>query len=208
MYYFNGILGEVDDVACHTGVGDATWPVLICLLGGFRVLKGGRPVPLHGSKAEVLLRCLGLHHQQPVARDLLLETMWPSHALDLAGQSLNSLMYSLRKSLGDHVGGDAPVLHEDGYYRLNWEAGVGVDVACFESLIKAGDKCVLTNQLSTAVSFYVQATEFYRGDLCAGADINSMIARERLRVHFLTVLARLADYYFLVKEYGRCLQRT
>jgi hypothetical protein len=34
---------------------DTTWPLLICVLGTFRVLQAGRPVAVHGGKTEALL---------------------------------------------------------------------------------------------------------------------------------------------------------
>ncbi|HRQ40324.1 MAG TPA: BTAD domain-containing putative transcriptional regulator [Chloroflexota bacterium] len=205
MYPIGDVTLELNDAVCHTPVDDTLWPILICLLGDFRVLKGGHPISLNGGKAEHLLRCLGLEPDQPVPRDMLLETMWPGHPPDLAGQSLNSLTYSLRKMLGDEIGGDTPVVHEDGYYRLNQAAGVGVDVTWFENLIKAGDHHMLSNNLTVAVSFYTQAARLYRGDLCAGTDIHCVMVRERLRAHFLTILAHLADYCFATEDYGRCL---
>ena len=190
MYHFNGIPVEVVDPASPIRVSDTVCPILVCLLGEFRVLtKVGQSVRLNSSKAGVLLYYLGLQYQQSIPRDVLLETVWPGHAPELASHSLNSLTYSLRKLLGDDIGGDAPVLHEAGYYRLNREAGVGVDVAYFESLVKAGDQQVVANNLPTAVSFYAQAIQLYRGDLCAGTDINSVMARERLRAHFLRILS-------------------
>jgi DNA-binding SARP family transcriptional activator len=182
-----------------------TSPLLICLLGEFRLLKRGQPIPIHGGKAEMLLRYLALHHHQPIPRPLLLEWIWPGHDPLLAGQSLNSLTYSLRKWLGDGLGGESPVLHEDGYYRLNEEAGVEVDMAAFEAFVKMGDQHSFANRLTAAIPCYTRAEQLYRGDLCADTDINTVMVRERLRAHFLAVLARLADYYFSVNEYGRCL---
>jgi DNA-binding SARP family transcriptional activator len=205
MYPISGAALELND-AFHQTSGDDLRPILICLLGEFRVLIGGRPVSLNGGKAELLLRYLGLQSDHPVPRDVLLETIWPGHPPDLSGQSLNSLTYSLRKLLGAKIGGDTPVLHEDGYYRLNQEAGVGVDVTWFENLVRIGEQHVSANNLPVAIPFYDRATQLYRGDLCACTDINSVIVRERLRTHFLTALAHLADYYFATGEYGRCLQ--
>ena len=88
-----------------------------------------------GAKAEALLCHLGRQHDRLVARDAILETVWPGHDPALAGQSLNSLIYT-RKSLGDESGDT--VVHHDGGYRLN-DAGVGVDLAYFEELIQVGD---------------------------------------------------------------------
>lgn len=181
------------------------WPILICLLGGFHVLKAGRVVSFHGEKVGSLLSYLGLRHQQSVPRGLILETIWPGHTTALAGQSLNSLTYSLRKSLGDEIHGHAPITYEDGCYRLNKEAGVSVDVAWFEALVHTGDQHVFANNLPAAIPSYMQAVQLYHGDVFAGADINAVITRERLRALFLTVLARLADYGFATNSYGRCL---
>jgi DNA-binding SARP family transcriptional activator len=63
----------------------------------------------------------------------LVNLLWPASDSTQATQSLNSLVYSLHKLIGDALSGAPPVLHEDGYYRLNMEAGVGVDVACFDA---------------------------------------------------------------------------
>jgi DNA-binding SARP family transcriptional activator len=181
------------------------WPILVCLLGSFRVLKFGQPVAIRGSKVEVLLRVLGLRHQYTVSRERILETLWPGHDTGLASQSLNSLLCSLRRLLAVDGQNGAPVLHEDGYYRLNKEAGIGTDIACFEELVKSGDEYVHAENTPVAVPLYIQATQLYRGDLCAGTDINSIIERERLRVHFLRLLARLADYFYSVDDYTACL---
>jgi DNA-binding SARP family transcriptional activator len=181
-------------------------PILVCLLGNFRVLKWGQPVVFHGSKLELLLRLLGVQYQYAVPREQILENLWPGHDPGLACQSLNSLLYSLRKSLAGNGHNDAPVLCEDGYYRLNKEAGIGTDIACFEELVKSGDEYVCADNTPVAVPFYIQATQLYRGDLCAGTDLNSVIERERLRVHFLRLLARLADHFYSVADYPACLQ--
>jgi DNA-binding SARP family transcriptional activator len=192
-------------VVSHVEDSQNTRPILVCLLGEFRVLKAGRPVTVHSPKAEALLRYLGLQHERPVPRDTLLELLWPGRPPDLAGQSLNSLVHSLRKSLGDEIQGASPVLQQDGYYRLNEEAGVGVDMAYFEALANAGDQYVFNNNWLAAIPFYTQAIHLYRGDLLIGADVSAIVERERLRAHFLSLLASLADYSFSVNDYGFCL---
>jgi DNA-binding SARP family transcriptional activator len=186
-------------------LGRSVFPILICLLGSFRVLKSGRHVVIHSQKAEMLLRQLGLQHRYAVPRELLLEALWPGHVPTLASQSLNSLIYSLRKSLGNDNHNNAPILHEDGYYRLNKDAGVSIDIARFEELVKAGDQCRHAGNTPAAIAFYARAAQLYKGDLCGGTDLNAVIERERLRAHFLTVLARLADYYFSLQDYSLCL---
>ena len=60
-------------------------------------------------------------HERGVARGTLLNTLWPQSDTFQASQSLNSLIYSLHKSLGAALGGAPPTLHVDGSYRLNTE---------------------------------------------------------------------------------------
>jgi DNA-binding SARP family transcriptional activator len=112
----------------------ASWPIPICLLGNFRLLHIGHPIAIpSGGKIETLLGHLGRQFDHRVLRTVLLDLLWPASDSALAHQSLNSLVYSLHKLIRDALGGAAAVLHEGGYYRLNMEAGVGVDVACFEA---------------------------------------------------------------------------
>ena len=54
-----------------------TCPLLICVLGTFRVLQAGQPVPVHGSKTEALLCHLALHYADGVPGAALLDTLWP-----------------------------------------------------------------------------------------------------------------------------------
>ena len=182
------------------------WSILICLLGTFRVLKRGEAVPLRGGgKLESLLSYLALRQHGATARDTLLDSLWASSEPGLAGQSLNSLVYSSHKLLADAIGGAAPVLHNQGHYRLNVEAGISVDVACFDAEANAGDQQARTGGQSQAAACYRRAVELYRGDLCTTADVYAIIERERLRARFLTLLARLADYHYRAGEYDACL---
>jgi DNA-binding SARP family transcriptional activator len=110
--------------------------------------------------------------------------------------------------LSDALCGAPPVLCHDGYYCLNKEAGVGVDIACFEYLVHAGNDEMRANNPLAAADFYAQAVQLYRGDLCMDTEVNTVMERERLRAHFLTTLARLGDYYFSVQDYSCCLHYT
>jgi DNA-binding SARP family transcriptional activator len=180
---------------------------MVCLLGTFRVLKLGQPVATRqGGKAEVLLSTLGLHDPIGVPRDTLLNILWPNSEWTLAGQSLNSLVYSLHKLLGSVIGNAAPVLLDEGRYRLNHEAGVGVDVSVFDALVERADRHARAGQHDTAIDSYLQAVELYRGDFALDTDVASILERERLLVAYLTLLARLADHTYAAGDYRHCLQ--
>jgi LuxR family maltose regulon positive regulatory protein len=189
------------------GGDEAHCPILICLLGNFLLLKAGQPIVLrNGGKTKALLGHLGLEQEHGLPRDTLLQLLWPMGDTALASQSLHSLVYSLHKLVGDALDGAAPVYHDEGGYRLNLAAGVGVDVTRFDALIKAGDQQARTGDLATASQTYRGAVELYRGDLCLDTDVQTRVERERLRTRYLTLLAQLADYHYSAGEYTASLE--
>ena len=189
---------------------NTAWPVLICLLGDFRVLRAGRPLRgLGGEKAQNLLAILALRCEVRVPRDALLALLWPDSDAPLARQSLNSLVYCLHKHLGPALDGAAPIRCTDGCYRLNMEAGIGVDLACFAELVGEGDRQSRAGDVLGALRTYSRALELYRGDLWtgswSGADLRITMEREYLRASSLTLLARMADYAYAEHDYAACL---
>ncbi len=181
-------------------------PMLVCLLGTFRVLKVGTPVQLRGGvKGENLLVALALGPEYGVARDELIAQLWPDGQLALAAQSLNSLIYSLHRLLGDALGGASAIVYESGAYRLNWEAGISLDVTLFDRLTHAGKIRQRAGEHAAAAASFEQAVACYRGDLCVATDSRAIIERERLRAQCLNVLAFLADYHFAARDYSRAL---
>jgi DNA-binding SARP family transcriptional activator len=200
-------LGQGTDPAADTI--ESRWPILICVLGAFRVLKAGRPIHVrNGGKTQALLSNLSLCRGYCASRDTLLEALWPGSPEMLSRQSLNTLVHDLRLLLGGAIGGAAPVLYTDGYYRLNTEAGVGVDVACFDSLARDGERQVRSGSLAAAAVAYSQALRLYRGDLCVATDSHQVVQRERLRTLYLTLLEHLAEYYYSEGNYAACLRVT
>lgn len=182
------------------------WRILICLFGRFRVLGSGQPIPLRGGgKTEDLLATLALRDRFAAHRDTLLASIWPDSDQVLAGQSLNSLVYSLNKLVGDRGISVTPILHEDGWYRLNVAAGIGVDVACFQELANAANRARQAGNQGSATALYRRALGFYDGDLCGGSDGHAALERERLRAIYLNILARLADDSYAGADYDDCL---
>jgi DNA-binding SARP family transcriptional activator len=188
---------------------EASLPILICLLGSFVLLRAGQSVAVHGGgKIETLLGRLGLQSGRRVPRAVLVNLLWPASDSAQATQSLNTLVYSVHKLIGDALGGAAPVLHEDGYYRLNVEAGVGVDIACFDAWANTGDQQVREGDLVHAAMSYGKSVQLYRGDLSVETDVSSALERERLRARFLGLLAYLADEQYRASDYGACLEQA
>src|SRR5437879_1114372 len=88
---------------------DMSSPVMICLLGNFRLLRAGALVRLRaGGKSEALLAYLGIQANRRVARERLVQALWPESDPDLAFNSLYSLISRLHKLLGPTLQGAAP----------------------------------------------------------------------------------------------------
>ena len=181
--------------------------VAVCLLGSFRVLKHGAPVSLRpGGKGEQLLGQLALRSPDGMPRETLLAHLWPETEIALAAQSLNTLVYSLHRLLGDALEGRSPVLTRAGRYVLNAGAGVQVDIDAFDIAARDGDRLSGLGDHIGAVESYRGAVALYAGDLAFGSDILALVERERLRSRYLLVLAHLADTHFESSEFDRALE--
>lgn len=168
-------------------------PVRVCLLGGFRLLRGAECLPVRpDGRLESLLIALAIHGQAGLPRDELLLAVWPGAEERLAGQALNTLVHSLRINVAEAIGGQPPVVHQGGRYRLNRSAGVITDVELFDTIVDQGDRALRRNDESTALRAYAAAVSTYEGDLVPGSNIQQLLEAERLRARFLTALSHLA----------------
>jgi DNA-binding SARP family transcriptional activator len=191
----------------ESDVAAADQPVLICLFGGFRVEKSGAEVPLRAAgKSAILLSNLALRERYRASRESLLEALWPDGDEARAAHSLNSLIHVLRQTLGDVLSGEPPVVYSGGGYQLNVDAGVGVDVANFDALVRAAERQLAIGDTAAAVESWQRAVELYRGDLSASDDLHTIVECERLRAAHLTLLGRLADHYFNECDYHAALR--
>lgn len=181
--------------------------ILICLLGAFRVTNSGQDVTIaRGSKVEAFLTYLALRYRESISRELLLTALWPECDAAHAGQSLNSLVYSVQKLFGSAQAGVTPVIQANGYYRLNDQADIAVDIALFSVQADLGDRFERERLPSNAARAYERAVDYYRGDLCTNGDVGALLEREYLRARYLDILSWLADYYYGLQNYRSALQ--
>lgn len=193
---------DVEEIATGALEGSADHSVLICLFGGFRLIKGGTNMSIRGGgKLEALLTKLALCDGYSAPRDWLLDALWPGVAVRRAAQSLSNLVYESRKLLGDCLDGAPPVVRVDGRYRLNLEAGVTVDVGWFERLVSLGEGYFRAGDHRRGISSFRRAAAVYRGDVTVDEGPRMVIERERLRALYLTVLARLGSYHLEMGDY-------
>jgi DNA-binding SARP family transcriptional activator len=185
---------------------DLTEPVLICLLGTFRVVKAGADVPVHsGGKTATLLSSLALRDRHRATRESLLETLWPRAEATRSAHSLNSLIHALRQMLGDVLAGASPVIYRAGSYELNVSAGVGVDISHFDALAGIAERQQRSGDSDAAVRSWRRAVALYHGEIYAADDMRAIVQRERVRALYLSLLGRLADQHFRECDYPAAL---
>jgi len=185
--------------------------VLICLLGGFRVLKAGARVSVRsGGKTAALLASLALRDRHRASREELIETLWPEADASRSGHALNSLVYALRQLLGDALEGAPPIIYSAGVYQLNVDAGVKVDIVQFDALSRTAEQNLRQGNVTAAVRLWRQAVALYHGDVCTGVDdgVRTIVQRERLRALYLSLLGSLADQSFRDRDYAAALDHT
>lgn len=183
--------------------------VRVCLLGGFRLLKHGQQLRVRpGSKTCVLLSNLALRYLPGINRDELLDLLWPATSAALAAQSLNTLVYTIHRELGDALAGRPPIVHLDGRYRLNVEGGVVVDVAEFDAAVNDGDRLSRDGRSDEAMVSYGGAAAMYTGDLVLGSEVQHVIECERLRARYLYARSRLADHHFTTGSFAMALDHA
>jgi DNA-binding SARP family transcriptional activator len=198
----------VQDWMSAVGDGGPGLVVLICLLGGFHLLARGIQPQIRGrGKTEALLTYLGLAGRRGMSREELTAAIWPAKDTALAQQALKTLIRAVRDVLGAALGGASPVVYQAGAYRLNQEAGVGVDLGCFEALASAGDHLLHRGRAVAASDAYARAVQLYAGDLAPlpNEPVDISLERERLRARYLNLLARLAQQALVDKNYDLCL---
>jgi DNA-binding SARP family transcriptional activator len=191
----------------RNGRADGDPALLVCVLGSFRLLGSGKPVQIgSGIKAELLLTQLALGGETGVRRQTVLRTLWPNSTHDLANCSLCTLLYSLRKLVGAHLGGAPTVVRTSDRLVLNYDAGVRVDTQFFEGFVRDGQNWEDGGQYRAARESYERAMSVYIGPLCVGGDPDWLIESERLQGLYLTLLTRMADMEFREGDYAACLK--
>lgn len=176
-------------------------PVIeVRLLGPFEVTVDGSSIPLRaGGKPVAVLKFMASIGDQPIARDVILDALWPDVPAGAAGSRLRAAMHALRRMFGeDNAAGAVEVLeYELGQYRLFPGASLETDVSRFEAAAEAGRRHDRSGEIEDAIACYTEADRLYRGDYLEGDAYSewTMVRREQLRDMHLTLLARLAHLH-------------
>lgn len=164
----------------------------------------------HSLKAKSLLKFLVSRKKKPVAKEVLLETLWPNCDPQVGKNNLKAAVYSLRHTLSpDEEGSQVPqlILFSEGQYLINPEVELWVDVEEFERHWLAGHKLEKERETEEAMKEYRLAEELYRGDYLEDDHYAewTLLPREALKDTYLTILGRLAKSSFESEDYESCI---
>jgi DNA-binding SARP family transcriptional activator len=151
----------------------------VYLLGRFEVVRDDAPIPAHAwrrRRPADLLKLVALAPRRSLARERVVETLWPEKDAASGANNLHRALYDLRQILGGRF-----VDIEQGEVSLR--ADVWLDVDAFEAAIQKGDRASLA-----------AAAGLYRGDLSPEHRDLAWLADRRalLRARFVQAALPLA----------------
>ena len=173
-------------------------PVEIRTLGGFRVLRGGRPVHMtewRSRKARDLLKILLARGGRRVPRELLMETLWPGEDPVKLGNRLSVALSIARAVLDPERKFDAEHFLRADKEAVELDAShVAVDAQRFVRLADAG-LAARRDGAPEAGDLLIDAESLYAGDFLE-EDVYedwTVSTREQLRATYVNVARALAE---------------
>jgi DNA-binding SARP family transcriptional activator len=168
--------------------------------GRFEVLREGVAVrDWRRTKARTMLKYL-VDRRHPVARDVLIDLLWPESEPRAANNSLRVTLHALRQVLGswrDEANAEQEyVVLDDGNFFLNPAARPRVDVEEFAIHFETGFRLERRQRVAEALREYEAAEALYRDDYLI-EDLYedwSVARREQLKDQYLLLVTRLADH--------------
>jgi DNA-binding SARP family transcriptional activator len=173
------------------GLDQWPWPVKIRTLGGFEILKDGKPLSYSRKvqqKPLAMLKLLLALGGKEVTEEKITDALWPEAEGDLSHQSFTTTLRRLRMLLGD----ERAIVLRDGRLSLD-DRFCWTDVRALDRFIAEADGKKEGPKHDTARhrKMISQILDLYRGPFLSGEeDHTSVVAcRERLRSRFLRCVA-------------------
>jgi DNA-binding SARP family transcriptional activator len=176
-------------------------------LGEFRIYLDGREVPstllARQKKVMDVLKLLIVHRERGIVKELLYDLNWPGYLQKSARDNLNTIIYRLRRILGEE---ESYILTGSGDIRLNRDI-CSVDVDRFLEMIRLGEQAGQANDALKAKDYFYRAKSLYSGDFLEKDlyydDIRD--TREELRNRYLQLLFTLCRMSFDAGEHFQAL---
>jgi DNA-binding SARP family transcriptional activator len=185
----------LEKVQLHPG-----YQLRLQLLGQFIAWRGDVEIEASSwkrKKARQLFLYLLTNRHTMLEREQIYEALWPELNPEQAQRDFKIAYSVLLNVLEPQRGRNAPsayIIRDGSRYGWCSTADVHLDVAEFEALIKQGDAIYRQEKIS-AVTFYRQAMQLYRGEYLQEFPYEEWCSeeRERLSAQFLQRMERLAE---------------
>lgn len=178
------------------------------LFGKFKASLGGRDMRRWPrGKGLKIFKFLLLHRASPVSRERLMETFWRDTEARAARNNLNVALYHLRQDLSRYHKTFPFVSHHDGYYQLNTELAIWVDVEAFDHAIHSGQQHDARHETVLAITAYRNAEGLYQGD-CLQEDTHeewAALISQAYRMKYLSALDYLGKRMLENGDYQECV---
>jgi DNA-binding SARP family transcriptional activator len=192
-------------VRVDSGVADAfaaPFPqpsIVVRTLGAFQVLRDGAPIPAadwRSKKARDLFKILVTHRGRPVARERLLDLLWPDDRPDRTANRLSVLLSTLRTVLDPEraMPEPGPIPADRGTVALDLTR-ITVDVETFLSLAAAANAADRHGD-PAAASLLLTAEAAYTGDFLVDDQYDEWAEplRDTARTTHIAILHALARH--------------
>lgn len=193
--------GTAPVLGCADGDGGGREPppeLAASLLGSFELRFDGQLLAdWHGTKGQAVLRYLVTHRRVPVARDVLIEALWPGISEEAGRRRLHQAVYSLRQTLRQAGAVRRYVVCVNGSYRLDPTLTIWTDVQEFDRLAAAGARTDREGRVEDAIALFAAAEGLYRGDFLDDEPFTewAIAERHRLRMRYVEIGNRLSERY-------------
>ena len=195
--------------------GGTLTPVKMCLdvycLGPLKVYCSSRPVRHWQSmRAKSVFEYLLTRKRTPVAKEILIDTLWPNHDTRAAANNLKTAVHGLRQTLNHLLGNDDNypcVLFSQGSYLINPAIELAIDAEEFERHWIEGRRLEKEGKTSEAMRKYEITEALYLGDYLEDEPYEewTLLRREAIKDTYLFVLSKLADHSMNITDYESCV---
>jgi DNA-binding SARP family transcriptional activator len=203
--------GGMSEAQSRSSVANQPVEMIVRCFGSLEVRIGDVPLSeWRSGKARALFEYLVVHHDRPIARDVLIQALWPDPDALAAGTSLKVAVHALRQALAENAPLDADlpvaVVGRESGYELQTR-GVWIDIEEFDRCCRLAGQLERGGRSTEATALYEQAADLYRGAfLSDNWDDWAVFMREGLKDQYLFVLAHLADVAIRNEDFHRGIQ--
>ena len=161
-------------------------------------------------KAKSLLQYLLTKPRKSIAKEELMEALWPDCDPKVSSNNLKAAMHGLRQTFNKVLDVEPDIPHvtfNQGTYRINPRIQLWLDVEQFELYWETGRRLQIEGGQDEAIKKFQAAEELYKDDYLSDDPYEewTLLRREALRDIYLNVLGKLADFYMQKADYECCI---